>query len=95
MLTMAVISSSVPNQFPVVASTTFNILEDQGIFNFTLTYTDPEGDDVAFWLPQQPAHGTASITSDGKVTYVPDPNYTGSDLIYVKGECQSMRGVLY
>ena len=88
MLIVAVMTSSVPNQSPVVANVTFTILEDQGIFNFTLTYTDPERDHVTFWLPQQPAHGTASISSDTKMTYVPDPNYTGRDLIYVKGECK-------
>lgn len=86
MLTVAVITSSVPNLAPVVHNTTFTLLEDQGLYNFTLTYTDPEGDHMIFWLPQQPAHGTAYITPEGKVTFVPDPNYNGVDKIQVMGE---------
>ena len=86
MLTVAVIKSSVPNLPPVVQDTTFTLLEDHGKYNFTLTYTDPEGDGMTFWLPQQPVHGTAYVTPDGKVTYLPHPNYNGVDEIYVKGE---------
>ncbi|XP_070206105.1 uncharacterized protein [Littorina saxatilis] len=85
MLTLAVIRSSVPNLPPVVRNTTFTLLEDHGIYNFTLTYTDPEGDDMTFWLPQQPAHGTAKVTPEGKVTYIPAPNYSGMDTIHLKG----------
>ena len=86
MLTLALITSSVPNLPPVVHNTTFTLLEDHGMYNFTLTYTDPEGDDVTFWLSQQPAHGTAYVISEGKVTYIPDPNYSGVDKIHVTGE---------
>lgn len=87
MLTVAVITSSVPNLAPVLHSTTFTLLEDHGMYNFTLTYSDPEGDDMTFWLPQQPAHGTAQVTPEGKITYVPAPNYSGVDKIYLMGEC--------
>jgi len=40
--------------------------------------TDPDGDSVTIQSVTQPDHG--SVTSDGRdVTYVPDPNFHGSD----------------
>ncbi|KAL8573311.1 hypothetical protein ACOMHN_032773 [Nucella lapillus] len=86
MLTVAVITSSVPNQAPSMHNTSLTLREDGGTYNFTLTYTDPEGDEMTFSLPRQPGHGTALVTPDGKVSYSPHGNFTGKDTIYVQGK---------
>ncbi|XP_076452271.1 uncharacterized protein LOC143287914 [Babylonia areolata] len=87
MFSPAVTTTAVPNQPPVVHNTTLVLSEDQGLYNFTLTYTDPEGDDLAFrLLPKQPAHGTASVTPEGELTYIPHENYAGRDTVYLQGE---------
>ncbi len=43
-----------------------------------LTGSDPDGDAITFSIVTTPAHGTLS-GSGANVTYMPDPNYNGSD----------------
>ncbi|HEY6910481.1 MAG TPA: Ig-like domain-containing protein [Myxococcales bacterium] len=40
---------------------------------------DPDGDALAASLVAGPAHGTASLSADGALTYTPAPGYSGSD----------------
>ena len=85
MLTVAVIQSRVVNQAPVVHNASYTVLEDGATFTFTISYTDPEGDRLRFWLSEQPRHGSATVTSDGAVSYTPDPNFAGADVIHISG----------
>ena len=86
MLTVAVIQTSIPNQPPLLRDTSYSLLEDADSFDFTVTYTDPEGDAMTFQMAGQPRHGTAEVSQDGLVHYQPDPNYSGPDVIHVVGE---------
>ncbi|KAK7496755.1 hypothetical protein BaRGS_00011964, partial [Batillaria attramentaria] len=85
MVTMAVVSKTVPNLPPVIQNPFFTMLEDSGLQDFTITYTDDEGDAVVFALARQPAHGTANVTENGLLQYRADPDFSGTDLIYVLG----------
>nr|KAG5706426.1 hypothetical protein BaRGS_032819 [Batillaria attramentaria] len=85
MVTMAVVSKTVPNLPPVIQNPFFTMLEDSGLQDFTITYTDDEGDAVVFALARQPAHGAANVTENGLLQYRPDPDFSGTDLIYVLG----------
>jgi uncharacterized repeat protein (TIGR01451 family) len=40
---------------------------------------DPERDEIGITNLSDPAHGTATLNSDGTVRYAPDADYTGSD----------------
>ena len=86
MLTVAVIQTSIPNEPPLLQNTSFSVLEDDDNFDFTVTYSDPEGDAMTFLLDGQPQHGTAQVSEDGQVRYRPDPNYSGPDVIRLVGE---------
>ena len=85
MLTMAVLQTAIPNLPPVVQTTSHSVPEDTDA-NFTIVYTDPEGDAVAFRLVGQPGHGSAQVSLDGQVHYRPDPDYSGPDDIHVVGK---------
>ncbi|MEF9947035.1 MAG: DUF5801 repeats-in-toxin domain-containing protein [Comamonas sp.] len=55
--------------------------DEEGRFTFT---TSADGSDERVTVPDKgtpggPSHGTVSIDSTGKITYIPDPDYSGSD----------------
>ncbi|KAK7493720.1 hypothetical protein BaRGS_00015049 [Batillaria attramentaria] len=85
MVTVAVVSTAVVNTPPVLHNTSFTMLEDDGQVEFSIIYTDKEGDSVFFTVGQQPLHGTAFITRNGKLSYQPRPNFSGADIIHVTG----------
>jgi hypothetical protein len=41
--------------------------------------TDPDGDPLSVGAVSQPAHGTATANPDGTITYLPDPDFAGTD----------------
>ncbi|MEZ4239153.1 MAG: Ig-like domain-containing protein [Myxococcota bacterium] len=43
---------------------------------------DPDGDALTILVSNAPAHGTVTMTSDGKFTYTPTRGFTGSDKFY-------------
>jgi len=45
----------------------------------TVSGTDPDGDKLSFTQATSPAHGTATVNSDGSYIYTPNANYSGSD----------------
>jgi uncharacterized membrane protein YgcG len=44
-----------------------------------LNDSDPEGDPLTVTIVREPAQGTATVNSDGSVTYLPMSGYEGSD----------------
>ena len=86
MLTVAVVQSRVVNQPPVVHNKSYTMPEDGANLTFTVTYTDPEGDRLTFRLSEQPRHGSATVSSSGAVSYTPEPDFAGVDVIHISGE---------
>ena len=86
MLTVAVVQPRVVNQPPVVDNKSYTMPEDGANLTFTVTYTDPEGDRLRFRLSEQPRHGSATVSSDGAVSYTPEPDFAGVDVIHISGE---------
>jgi hypothetical protein len=61
---------------PVIGTLAFTTNENVGLSG-TLTAKDPGA--VTFSQTTNPTSGTVSVTGDGKFTYTPNPNFTGSD----------------
>jgi hypothetical protein len=65
------------NQAPTADAASLTTVEDTAR-TFTLTGTDPENGVLTFTITTAPQHGTLTGTAPN-VTYVPAPNYFGSD----------------
>ena len=63
---------------PPVANAQAVTTDEEASVGITLTGSDPEGSPITFSLVTPPAHGTL-IGSIPNYTYVPDPNFNGSD----------------
>ncbi|MBI9085378.1 MAG: tandem-95 repeat protein [Desulfobacterales bacterium] len=70
------------NDSPTADARTLVAMEDTPR-GFVLTGSDPEGDDLSFYLFSQPSHGTLSGTAP-HLTYTPDDGYSGMDGFYFK-----------
>jgi subtilisin family serine protease len=69
-----------PNRPPVAGDDTATTSEDTAVDVAVLDDdTDPDGDTVAVTAVADPPHGSASVTADGQVRYVPDANWHGTD----------------
>lgn len=67
------------NDAPVAAAQSMTTSEDTALA-VTLSGSDVEGDPLTFWIVDAPLHGTLSdLDADGRLTYVPDGNYNGTD----------------
>lgn len=87
MLTVAVITTDIPNQPPTIQNTSFALLEDQdGGYSFSISYVDEEDDKLKFRAAARPQHGAVTVSEDGRLQYIPDPNFSGIDIIYIVGE---------
>ena len=70
------------NNPPVAGNDSLTIPEDStGIIRILLNDHDIDGDSTIGRpvILTGPSHGTATVNPDGSVTYVPDPNYSGTD----------------
>jgi hypothetical protein len=63
---------------PVLGAVAFTTNQNVALSG-AVTATDPGGSQVTFSQMGNPTSGTVSLTSDGKFTYTPKPNFTGSD----------------
>lgn len=64
---------------PVLGATAFTTNENVAL-SVSLTANDPGGGTVTFTQTGNPTSGAVSnLTTDGKFTYTPNPNFTGSD----------------
>ena len=66
------------NEAPTADAKTAAVDED-GSVTITPTGADPDGDDLAFSVSQQPQHGTVTVNPDGSLAYAPDPDFFGTD----------------
>lgn len=70
-----------PNRPPVAADDDVAATEDVTLTGPSVLAndTDPDGDPLTAELVSGPANGTVTLNADGTFTYVPAPNYHGSD----------------
>ncbi|WP_210188456.1 Ig-like domain-containing protein [Methylobacterium sp. 174MFSha1.1] len=67
------------NDAPVAAPLAVATLEDAPVSGTLPPAFDAEGDAVAYALAAGPASGRATVTADGRFTYVPNPDFNGTD----------------
>ena len=70
------------NTPPVIDTDVIQLDEDTRI-DFQIQWHDDEYDGVTFSLADQPTNGTAKITEDGFLIYIPQDNFAGTDFIEV------------
>jgi hypothetical protein len=72
------VPSTVPENQPPIAHT-LTLVTDQNIpLDFTLTGSDPDGDNITFHLATEPVHGTLAGSAPN-LTYIPDTEFVGPD----------------
>ncbi|MFB6272844.1 MAG: Ig-like domain-containing protein [Salinibacter sp.] len=75
----AVNSVTPTNQAPTCVDVTARTEEDRAV-TVDLDCTDPDGDTLTYEIRQRPSHGSAQLTN-GRIDYVPDPNFHGTDTL--------------
>lgn len=74
------ISVTSVNDSPVVANDDLSVNEDSALIADVLANdSDPEGDPLTLVGVSDPPNGTVTVNDDGSLTYVPDPDYFGTD----------------
>ena len=66
------------NDAPVAQSSSSTTSENSAV-NGQLQAQDPDNDPLTYSRATNPAHGTATVNSDGAFTYTPSANYSGMD----------------
>ena len=75
----ATVTVNAVNDAPVSSSTSISVPEDgQATGNLPPAF-DADGDPVAYNVGAPPRNGSVTIAADGRYTYVPNPNFNGSD----------------
>ena len=68
------------NDLPVAVNDNVSTNEDTSKSGTLATNDTPSGDGGNVWSKaSDPSHGTAVVNADGMYTYIPSPNYNGSD----------------
>ena len=70
------------NDAPILYVDPHSVMEDSSLTTQILAF-DVEGDLLNYSLDSQPANGTAIMSTDGELVYVPNPDYHGVDAIMV------------
>ncbi|MFC7232787.1 Ig-like domain-containing protein [Saliphagus sp. GCM10025308] len=72
-----------PNHAPIAAANYYTTIEGQNLTvdapGVLANDYDPDGDSLIASNYGDPSNGTASMVVNGKVTYTPDPGFTGTD----------------
>ncbi|MGQ7248413.1 Ig-like domain-containing protein [Halomonas sp. V046] len=55
------------------------VVDEDGTASGTIVGTDVDGDDLSFTLTTAPENGTLTLNTDGSFTFVPDPDFNGTD----------------
>ena len=66
------------NSAPVATFSTLAATEEQAASG-RFTATDADGDPLVFSIASNPTHGTLQLQPDGTFSYLPIPDYFGSD----------------
>ncbi|MGJ8639360.1 MAG: tandem-95 repeat protein [Opitutaceae bacterium] len=82
------------NDAPVPTVTDFTIDEDVALQS-RLFASDIENESLVFALVEDAENGTATVQSDGEFTYVPVPDYNGTDIFKASVEDASGALVIY
>lgn len=75
--TVAIVVTPV-NDPPVLADRALEAVEDTALA-FTVSGDDVDGDDLAYAVGEDPAHGTVACSGDGACTYTPARDFYGAD----------------
>ncbi|MDO8605793.1 MAG: tandem-95 repeat protein [Phaeospirillum sp.] len=68
------------NDLPVVTSVTGGVGTEDRAVTGAIAASDVDGDSLTYSLGDQvPAHGTVEVLADGSYTYIPAPDWSGSD----------------
>jgi methionine-rich copper-binding protein CopC len=71
--------TSQPNRAPVGSDISAATNEDTPLTTGLNWANDPDGDPVTYAKASDPAHGTVSVGTSDRYTYVPNPNFFGTD----------------
>ena len=78
----AVVKTGLQNSIPFIVTTNINGKEDHVLVT-RIEFTDADGDSLVFALKTSPLHGSANISADGILRYVPERDFTGLDKVLV------------
>lgn len=67
------------NAAPVVSAVQLSLVEDTPVSGTLPAATDKEGQAITYAVSATPAHGTVTLTADGRFVYTPQQNYAGAD----------------
>ncbi|WP_306518289.1 Ig-like domain-containing protein [Rheinheimera sp.] len=70
------------NNTPVVGMNDFSLVTDQNLM-VQLVATDPDNDRLKFSLQKPPLQGVATVDEQGKLSYQPNSEYTGTDQLEI------------
>ncbi|MHC4494635.1 MAG: Ig domain-containing protein, partial [Planctomycetota bacterium] len=76
-VTTVSITMTPANDPPIATADNVTLLEDMST-SIALAGIDPDGNQLTYSIVTEPAHGTLSGT-EPNMTYMPDPNFSGSD----------------
>ena len=79
---IAIIGTGLHNSVPTIKTTKINGEEDS-ILEAKIDFSDADGDNLTFTIKMQPLHGSANITRDGFLHYMPEPDFTGVDQLEI------------
>lgn len=72
------------NDAPITRAESYTMNEDDSIaFNVLFNDIEPDADPMNVSIIVNPAHGKASVNANGTVSYKPNVDFNGSDVIYL------------
>ncbi|XP_041347965.1 uncharacterized protein LOC121367704 [Gigantopelta aegis] len=79
---IAVVNTSLSNSIPSIVTTNIEGKEDN-VLEAKIDFSDADGDNLTFTIKSQPLHGTANISHNGILNYMPERDFTGVDQLEI------------